>query len=137
MSAQKNRTLKLTTSKHIIVLDDDVATLDAIKRVLRAHGFNAELFNTVEDLLSRAHLEGAICLLLDVDVNGMSGIDLARQLARSGNSLPVIFMTGSEGEAIRQAAIEAGCIGYLRKPFSSKLLITAIERIVLQEMAAR
>ena len=104
--------------------------LEAIKRVLEAHGFDAKVFDTVKDFLGGARLADAACLILDVDLNGTSGINLARQLARSGHSLPpIIFMTGNQSESARQEAIETGCIAYLRKPFSSNVLVAEIERI--------
>jgi FixJ family two-component response regulator len=101
------------------------------------HGFDAKVFDTVEGLLDGARLNDAACLVLDVDLNGTSGIDVARQLARSGHSLPVIFITGNQSETIHRAALEAGCIAYLRKPFSSNLLIAAIEQIVGENIPAR
>jgi FixJ family two-component response regulator len=122
--------------KQIIVLDDDATFRDAIKRVLDAHGFNVDVFGTVEGLLGDACLGYASCLVLDIHLNGTSGIDLRRQLARSGLSLPVIFMTGDEDEATRKAALEAGCVAYLLKPFPPSLLIGAIERTLGQSMAA-
>jgi len=67
---------------------------------------------------------------LDVNLKGRSGIDLSRELTRSGVSLPVIFITGVENEATRKAALEAGCLAYLHKPFPSRHLIEAIEQAV-------
>ena len=71
----------------------------------------------------------ADCLLLDVHLSGISGIDLQRQLTSSGTDLPVIFMTAIDNDATRQEAFDAGCIAYLRKPFLSKLLIDAINQV--------
>jgi DNA-binding response OmpR family regulator len=68
--------------------------------------------------------------VLDVHLQHMSGIELRRQLTRSGHSLPVIFITAAESEATHKAALEAGCVAYLHKPFPSDLLIEAIEAII-------
>jgi FixJ family two-component response regulator len=119
-------------AKHsrIVVVDDDPSVLCAVERVLKANGFAAEVYDTVEALLSGATLRDASCLVLDINLNGTCGIELKRQLTRSGVSLPVIFMTGDDKEATRQAALEAGCVAYLRKPFSSSALMTAIIKSV-------
>ena len=120
----------MTERGRVIVLDDDICILKAVERVLKVHGFDVEIFETVDGFLEGARLRDAICLVLDVDLNGTSGISLARELTRSGLSVPVIFMTGHQGEALRQAALEEGCVAYLRKPFLSTPLIEAIEQII-------
>jgi FixJ family two-component response regulator len=71
----------------------------------------------------------ASCLVLDINLNGESGIDVQRQLRASGVSLPVIFMSGSDYEAFREAAQEADGVAYLRKPFPSSALIDSIEQL--------
>ena len=113
----------------IIVLDDDASVLGAVERVLKAHGFDAEVFDTVEGFLGGARLGDASCLVLDINLNGTSGIELKRQLTRAGVSLPVIFITGADNEATRKAALEAGCVAYLVKPFPSSALIEAIDKV--------
>ena len=83
----------MTTRKLVLVLDDDPSVLAAVERMLRVHGFDTEVFNTVESFLDRANLCGATCLVLDIHLDGMSGIELRRQLTRSGIELPVVFIT--------------------------------------------
>ncbi len=100
--------------------------------MLRVHGFDAEVFSTVESFLARANLCDATCLVLDIHLNGMSGIELRRQLALSGIDLPVIFITANDSEATRKAAMEAGCVAYLPKPFPTKSLVDAIESALSQ-----
>ena len=117
----------MTTRKLVLVVDDDPSILGAVERLLRVHGFDAEVFNTVENFLARANLRGATCLVLDIHLNGMSGIELRRQLTLSGIELPVIFITANDSEATRKAAMEVGCAAYLPKPFQTKLLVDAIE----------
>jgi FixJ family two-component response regulator len=119
----------MSTGKRIIVLDDDASVLRAVERVLKAHGFNAEAFDTVEAFLGGARLGNASCLVLDIDLNGTSGIELKRRLAGAGVSVPVIFITGADDEAKRKAALEAGGVAYLEKPFPSDALIEAIQKI--------
>jgi CheY-like chemotaxis protein len=114
----------------VIVVDDDPGILLALQRVLQLHGFETEGFSSVEGFLEGAHLDEATCLVLDVHLQHMSGIELRRQLTRSCHSLPVIFITAVESEATHKAALEAGCVAYLLKPFPSDLLIEAIEAII-------
>lgn len=114
----------------IIVVDDDPGILRAVQRVLQVHGFETEVFSSVEGFLEGAHLGEAICLVLDIHLQHMSGVELRRQLTRSGHSLPVIFITAAESEATRKAALDSGCVAYLQKPFPSDLLIQAVETAI-------
>jgi FixJ family two-component response regulator len=119
----------MASGKRVIVLDDDASVLRAVERVLKAHGFNADVFDTVEGFLDSAPLSDASCLVLDIDLNGRSGIELKRQLAGAGVSVPVIFITGADDQAKRRAALDAGGVAYLQKPFASAALIEAIRNI--------
>jgi FixJ family two-component response regulator len=121
------------TRNRVIVVDDDPSILRAVQRVLQVHGYDTEVFNSVEDFLKRAHLEEATCLVLDIHIQHECGIELRRKLKRSGRSLPVIFITAVESEVTRKAALEAGCIAYLHKPFASALLIEAVEIVIRKE----
>lgn len=115
--------------KLIVILDDDASVLRALERVLKAHGFDTQVFDAVEAFRDGARLREASCLVLDVHLNCESGIELQRQLTASGVSVPVIFMSGSDYEASREAALQAGCVAYLRKPFPSSALIEVIEQV--------
>ena len=121
-----------TTGKRhlVIVVDDDPGMLRAVQRVLQMHGFATEVFSSVEGFLEGAHLGEATCLVLDVHLQHMSGIELRRQLTRSGHSLPVIFITAVESETTRKGALASGCAALLYKPFPSDRLIEAIEAII-------
>jgi FixJ family two-component response regulator len=114
----------------VIVLDDDPGILRAMQRVLQVHGFETEVFSSVEAFLEGAHLGEASCLVLDVHLQHKSGIELRRQLTRSGHTLPVIFITAVESEAMHKAALGVGCVAYLHKPFPSNLLIEAVEMVI-------
>jgi FixJ family two-component response regulator len=113
--------------KRILVVDDDASMARAVERLLKARGFDVETFLTIDGFMERANLRDAACLVLDIDVNGASGIALKRRLTEAGFSLPVIFITASVAEATRRAALSAGCVAYLSKPFSSKDLVAAVE----------
>jgi FixJ family two-component response regulator len=116
----------LRTQKLILVVDDDPSMLKVIERMLKMHGFDVELFNSVKDFESRANLPEATCLVLDINLNGESGIDLRRRIAMSGLSVPTVFITGNDTATARQAASDADCSAFLVKPFPVKSLIDAI-----------
>ena len=96
-------------------------------------GIETELFCSGEDFLNRADSHAAVCLVLDIHLTGMSGIELRRHHMLSGSTLPVIFITADDGEATRKAAAEAGCVACLSKPFSSQSLVDAIETALVQQ----
>jgi FixJ family two-component response regulator len=112
----------------VAVIDDDPAMRKAIERLLDAKGFDVEAFASAEAFLAGAAASEATCLVLDIHLGGMSGIELRRRLAASGSGLPVVFITALDDEATRKEAMEAGCVAFLRKPFLSHLLIDAIEK---------
>jgi FixJ family two-component response regulator len=114
--------------KLVIVLDDDPGVLKGIQRLLTACGFDSELFSSVQDFQIRAPLHSASCLILDINLNGESGIQMRRQLTVTWPSIPVIFITANDSEGTRKAAMEAGCIAYLVKPFSAESLMNAVEK---------
>ena len=113
----------------IAIIDDNPSMLQSLSRLLSAHGFHVQTFASAESFLDDFADGEADCLLLDIHLGGISGIDLQRRLISSGTDLPVIFMTASDSDATRQEAFDAGCIAYLRKPFLAKLLIDAINQI--------
>jgi FixJ family two-component response regulator len=112
----------------VAVIDDDPAMLKAIERLLGAKGFDVKAFASAEAFLAGAAASEATCLVLDIHLGGMSGIELRRRLAESGSRLPVVFITALDDEATRKEAMEVGCVAFLRKPFLSHLLIDAIEK---------
>jgi len=103
-----------------------------MKRLLNEHGFNVALFESGVALLRRADFGSALCVIIDVNLDDQSGIDLRRQLADKGVQLPVIFITGNDSDANRSAAIDAGCIAFLSKPFAARSLIEAVERALAE-----
>jgi FixJ family two-component response regulator len=86
------------------------------------------LFDSAESFRDRASVDEAICVFLDINLTGKSGIELRRELTSAGAALPVIFMTADDSEATWQAAQDAGCVAFLSKPFTAKLLMDAITR---------
>lgn len=97
-------------------------------RLLREHGFVATLFESASALLDHGGFEWAICIVLDINLDGKSGIDLRRELTDRGVTAPVIYITGNDSAANRNAAIASGCVAYLTKPFSAQSLIESVTR---------
>jgi FixJ family two-component response regulator len=109
-------------------VDDDPGTLRGVKRLLREHGYESLLFLSAEAFQKHGDFEQALCVILDINLNDESGIELRRRLKAAGISVPVIYITANDNDAVRRAAMESGCIAYLTKPFSAKSLIDPIKR---------
>jgi FixJ family two-component response regulator len=119
----------MTTRPRIIaVVDDDASMLKSIERLLGAYGYATKAFPSAEAFLDLNAAADADCLLVDIHLGGMSGIELRHHLTASGCKLPVIFMTAFDDEATRTQAQNAGCVAFLHKPFVANLLIGAIEK---------
>jgi len=100
--------------RSIFVIDDDLGMLRTIDRLLRLYGFDVQTFGSAEDFLKGSNPRDVGLLVLDINLSGMSGIELRQKLALSGISIPVIFITGNDSDAIRNAALEVGCTAYLQ-----------------------
>ena len=124
------RDLDAKAAKIVAIIEDDASMLRAARDLLDAHGFATLAFASAEEFLARGAAKHADCLLLDIDLGGMSGIELRRQLKGFGSTLPIIFMTGLDDEAIERRALETGCVAFLRKPFSQYALVDAIGKAV-------
>jgi two-component system response regulator FixJ len=112
----------------VIVVDDDVSIRRALGRQLQILGFDVSVFQSAEELLvSELHIDNA-CLLLDVYMPGMSGIELCQSLVASGRHLPTILMSGRDDEATREIMRQAKPIVGLFKPFDQKTLLRAIRK---------
>lgn len=114
--------------KLVFVVDDDPGILKGLKRLLRHYGYEALLFQSGQAFEEHRDFAGAICVVLDIQLNGESGIELRYRLDEAGVSLPVIYITGNDSPTVRAAALKSGCIAYLTKPFAAKSLIEPIER---------
>jgi FixJ family two-component response regulator len=119
-----------TQKKVVAVVDDDQSMLNAAESLLDAHGFTTMKFPSAEEFFGSGEVMRADCLLLDIHLDGASGIELRRQLKVSHPGLPVIFMTALDDDVIRHQALEAGCVTFLHKPFPAHELIEAIKRAV-------
>jgi FixJ family two-component response regulator len=114
----------------VAIIDDDPGMRSATASLLSAFGYGTETFDSGEEFLNAAATSAATCLVVDIQLANISGLDLVRQLAAAGFKLPVIFMTGCADETIHSQAMQLGCIAYLRKPFAANLLIDGITRAI-------
>ena len=110
----------------IAIVDDDQSVREALTSLVRSLGYAAIAFERAEDLLSSRRRHGASCLIADVQMPGMTGLDLHNQLVTSGQPIPTILITAFPDETMRERALRAGVIGYLTKPFSEDDLLACI-----------
>ena len=120
----------------VAIVEDDPGMRRGLGRVLNLHGFEVEIFPSAEAFLARDPDSPVVaCLVLDINLPGMSGLELRRRLTAAGSTLPVIFITAVDHDAVETAAIQAGCAAYLHKPFSTELLITAVTNALTGQQA--
>jgi FixJ family two-component response regulator len=118
----------LPNRKLVHVVDDDPAMLRSVGRLLRQFGYGSLLFPSAEAFANHGDFDRAVCVLLDINLGDVSGIELRHRLKAAGNSVPVIYMTGNDSPVVRTAALQSGCLAYLTKPFSASSLIEPLER---------
>jgi FixJ family two-component response regulator len=127
-SYQSGQELIVPNRNVVFVVDDDPGTLKGVKRLLREHGYDSVLFQSAEAFRNHCDFEQALCVILDINLNNESGIEVRRGLTAAGISVPVIYITASDNDTVRMAATESGCLAYLTKPFSAKSLIEPLDR---------
>ncbi len=111
----------------IYVVDDDASICKAMTRLMKSAGLSVQTFTSAEAFLNSVQPTESDCLLVDVQMPGMSGLELQRQLVRSGIRVPVIFITAFDDDQVRQQARQGGAAGYFRKPFDDQALLDAIK----------
>lgn len=109
------------------VVDDDEMLRESLPDLLREFGFSARAFSSGQEFLSSDYVDETRCLILDVAMPGMSGLDLQGVLKRRGQAIPIIFITGQKDEDVRKQAIEEGAVNFLYKPFSDSDLLNAVK----------
>ncbi len=115
---------------NVAIVDDDESFARALERLFRASGYGVQTYPSAEALLASTTLPQPDCLVLDIHLGGMSGLDLRQQLSASGRTTPVVFVTAHDEPKIREQALQAGCSAYLRKPVPGKMLLAAIGKAV-------
>jgi FixJ family two-component response regulator len=121
----------------VYVVDDDSSVREAIKSLIRSVGLRVETFGTAQEFLKSARPDAPGCVVLDVRLPGLSGLDLQRELAANGINLPVIFITGHGDIPMSVRAMKAGALEFLTKPFRDQDLLDAIQQALERDRGAR
>ena len=115
---------------YVAVVDDDASACRSFSRLLRAGGFQSVTYGSAEALLEDDKRPRFDCLLLDIQLGGMSGLELSRRLAAVRDLTPVIFVTAHDDPEMRSQALASGCAGYFKKTDSAGVILEAIRRTV-------
>jgi len=128
----------LPESKAIVfVVDDDVSVREALERLLRVVGFEVETFASAQDFLAHRRENAPSCLVLDVRLPGLSGLELQKRIAEANREIPIVFITGHGDVPTSVSAMKAGAVEFLVKPFSDQDFLDAIQQAIKRDQAAR
>ena len=117
----------------ISIVDDDVSARAAIEALVRSLGYAALTFASAEDFLGSNHVNDTSCLITDVHMPGLSGVELHRRLLDDGFATPTIFVSGLADQTTRTEALAAGAVGFLSKPFGQKSLVDCLKTALMRQ----
>jgi FixJ family two-component response regulator len=120
--------MPLFKSQLIAIVDDDESVRVATRHLVQALGFRTSAFASAEEFLHCPQVPEWSCVISDVNMPGLSGIELQRRLAAEGRRVPIIFVTAFPDKAVEERALKAGAIGFLSKPFDGHTLVECLER---------
>lgn len=118
------------TLQPICIVEDDESVRRALRRLIRSVGLRVEAFATAEEFLESLTQTMPSCLILDVNLPGLSGLELQRRLSAEGRAVPVLVITAYADEKVREQALQAGAIAFLEKPFEELSFLQAVLRVV-------
>jgi FixJ family two-component response regulator len=118
------------TAPLIYIVDDERSVRKSLKRLMESARFKTKTFASAKDFLNSGYQNKLGCLILDVVMSDMNGLELQKQLALSGSKIPIIFITANEDEEAYNLAMEAGAKGFFLKPFDGQTLINAIDLVL-------
>ncbi len=121
----------------VFVIDDDPSVRMSLSRLLRSVGFETETFASAEAFLERTHYDGVGCIVLDVRMPGLSGMDLQEELNRAEYSMPIIFITGHGNIPMSVRAMKRGAVEFLTKPFDDEKLLQAVREAIEKDGSAK
>jgi FixJ family two-component response regulator len=121
----------------VFVVDDDVFVREALESLVRSAGFEVETFASAQDFLDHPKPDGPSCLVLDVRLPGLSGLDLQKRIREANREIPIVFITGHGDVPTSVRAMKAGAVEFLIKPFSDQDLLDAIQQAVKRDASAR
>jgi len=111
----------------ISIVDDDESVREATKSLVRSLGYKAETFGSAEEFLGSAQVQATACLITDVQMPGLSGVELQGRLLSDGHRMPMIFVSAFPDERLERQVLQSGAIAYLRKPFNDERLVEHID----------
>jgi FixJ family two-component response regulator len=114
----------------VMIVDDDESVRRAARRLIKSFGFAVETFASAEDFLTSGRLPQTACLVLDVQMPGLNGLELQSRLISEGHQIPIVFITAFNDDNARDQALRAGAVGYLVKPFEEADLLNGINLAV-------
>jgi FixJ family two-component response regulator len=126
-----------STGSVVFVVDDDPSVRDSLRRLLTSVGLTVEVFPSAQAFLKRPRVDSPGCLVLDVRLPGLSGLDLQRELAGTDTALPIVFLTGHGDIPMSVRAMKAGAVEFLTKPFREQDLLDAIRQAIERDRATR
>jgi FixJ family two-component response regulator len=118
--------MKRTPDPLISIVDDDESLRDALKSLIDSVGFRSEVFDSGEEFLNSPVVSQTDCLITDVRMSGMSGLELQDRLKAANSSIPIVFISAHDDREARARALRAGAVDFLQKPFSEDSLLGAI-----------
>jgi FixJ family two-component response regulator len=121
----------------VFVVDDDVSVREALQGLIRSAGLKVQTFRSAQEFLARERPDLPSCLVLDVRLPGLSGLDLQKRMAEANLEIPIIFITGHGNVPAAVQAMKAGALEFLTKPFTDGDLLGAIEQAIKRDRAAR
>ena len=121
----------------VFVIDDDPSVLKSLGRLLKSLGFETETFASAELFLARKHYDGVGCIVLDVRMPGLSGMDLQDELSRADYSMPIVFITGHGNIPMSVQAMKKGAVNFLAKPFDDEELLQAVREAIEKDRKAK
>jgi len=118
----------------VFIVDDDESLREALKGLFRSVGLKAEAFASARDFLAREPFVGPCCVVLDVRMPGLTGLDLQETLASAGHRMPIVFITGHGDISMSVKAMKGGAVDFLTKPFDVENLLEAVQRAVVKDV---
>jgi FixJ family two-component response regulator len=120
----------------VFVVDDDISVRESLELLIRTAGWQPEIFESAQEFLSRPHVLVPSCLVLDVSLPGLNGLDLQKRVAVDRTDMPIIFITAYGDVPMTVRAMKAGAVEFLTKPFDDNVLLTAIGQALKRSHAA-
>jgi FixJ family two-component response regulator len=121
----------------VFIIDDDESVRKALERLVTSVGLKAETFSSAKDFLKHDPYDGPACLVLDIRMPGLSGLDLQAELAKAKRTLSIVFITGHGNIPMSVQAIKAGAVDFLEKPFDEQALLDAVHLGIQKDRAAK